>query len=120
MKKLKVGIIGLGFGVTAHLPAFKSNKYCEVTALCSKNLEKGEIFRKKNNIKHYFPNWRRMLNEIELDLVSIAVPPNEQFNIICECLKKSIPVFAEKPLATNIINSKKYFFCKKNLILLVL
>ena len=113
MKKLKVGIIGLGFGVTSHLPAFKSNKYCEVIALCSKNLEKGEIFRKKNNIKHYFPNWRRMLNEIELDLVSIAVPPNEQFNIICECLKKSIPVFAEKPLATNIIDSKKIFFLQK-------
>mgnify|MGYP000866729235 CR=1 FL=1 len=115
MKKLKVGIIGLGFGVTSHLPAFKSNKKCEVIALCSKNLKKGEIFKKKNNIKHYFSNWKRMLNEIELDLVSIAVPPNEQFNIICECLKKSIPVFAEKPLATNITKIRKIFNLQKKL-----
>ena len=30
MKKLNVAIIGAGFGVTSHLPAFKRNKHCKV------------------------------------------------------------------------------------------
>ena len=31
MKKLKVGIIGLEFGATCHLPAFKKNNKCKLS-----------------------------------------------------------------------------------------
>ena len=47
MKKLQVGIIGLGFGITSHLPAFIKNKKCEVISLCSSNKKKGLIYKKK-------------------------------------------------------------------------
>ena len=47
MKKLKVGIIGLEFGATCHLPAFKKNNKCEVIALCSNNLKKAKFLAKK-------------------------------------------------------------------------
>ena len=107
MKKLKVAIIGSGFGLTSHFPAFKKNKYCEVVALCTKNPKKGLLIKKRNNIKYYFDNWKKMLNDIELDIVSIATPPTEQTKIIYACLKKSISIFAEKPLTVNISDSKK-------------
>ena len=93
MKKLKVAIIGSGFGLTSHFPAFKKNKYCEVVALCTKNPKKGLLIKKRNNIKYYFDNWKKMLNDIELDIVSIATPPTEQTKIIYACLKKSISIF---------------------------
>ena len=113
MKKLKVGIIGLGFGITSHLPAFKRNKFCNVIALCSKNSKKGQVLKEKNNIRYYFNNWKKMLNEVKPDVVSIAVPPNEQINIIYACLKKSICVFAEKPLAINVFQSCKILELQK-------
>ena len=47
MKKLKVGIIGLEFGATCHLPVFKKNNKCEVIALCSNNLKKAKSLAKK-------------------------------------------------------------------------
>ena len=48
MKKLKVGIIGLEFGATCHLPAFKKNNKCKIIALCSNNLKKAKFLAKKN------------------------------------------------------------------------
>ena len=99
MKKLKVGIIGLEFGATCHLPAFKKNNKCEVTALCSNSLNEAKFLAKKNNIPYFFDKWKKMLVNLDFDLISIAVPPLEQDKIINYCLKKSIPVFAEKPLA---------------------
>ena len=54
-----------------------------------------------------------MLSEVDLDIVSIAVPPIEQTKIINICLKKSIAIFAEKPLTTNIFNSKKILDLQK-------
>jgi len=113
MKKLQVGIIGLGFGITSHLPAFRKNKYCEVVALSCKNSKKGNLLKKKNKIKYFFNNWKRMLNEIELDLISIAVPPFEQTKIIYNCLKKKISIFAEKPLTINALDSKKILYIQE-------
>ena len=43
MQKLKIGIIGLNFGLNCHLPSFKKNKKCKVIALCSTNLNKAKI-----------------------------------------------------------------------------
>ena len=114
MKKLNVAIIGAGFGVTSHLPAFKRNKHCKVIALCSRNLKKSNFLKNKNNIKYYFNNWKKMLSEVDLDIISIAVPPIEQTKIINICLQKSIAIFAAKPLTTNIFNSKKILNLQKN------
>ena len=58
MKKLKVGIIGLEFGATCHLPVFKKNNKCEVIALCSNNLKKAKSLAKKNNIPYFFDKWK--------------------------------------------------------------
>ena len=56
MQKLKVGIIGLNFGLSCHLPAFKKNKKCKVIALCSRNINKAKISAKKNNIPFFLIN----------------------------------------------------------------
>ena len=115
MQKLKIGIIGLNFGLNCHLPSFKKNKKCKVIALCSTNLNKAKIAAKKNSIQFFFNKWRDMLDKLEFDLVSIAVPPIEQEKIINYCLKRSIPVFAEKPLATDIKIIKKIVSKQKKL-----
>ena len=57
MKKLKVGIIGLEFGATCHLPVFKKNNKCEVIALCSNNLKKAKSLAKKNDIGMVFQHF---------------------------------------------------------------
>ena len=52
MKKLKIGIIGSGFGLNCHLPSFRQNKNCEVLALCSKKCkQRAKISKKKWNKK---------------------------------------------------------------------
>ena len=56
-----------------------------------------------------------MLSNLDFDLISIAVPPLKQEKIINYCLKKSIPVFAEKPLATNIKTVRNILNLQKKL-----
>ena len=41
---------------------------------------------KKNGIKNYFNNWKLMIKSIDLDIISIAVPPKEQPKIVKFCL----------------------------------
>ena len=69
MKKLNVAIIGVGFGVTSHLPAFKRNKHCKVIALCSRNLKKSNFLKNKNNIK--------CGNQIEIIIGNFSFVPNK-------------------------------------------
>ena len=86
MKKLKVGIIGSGFGLNCHFPSFRQNKNCNVLALCTKNAIKGKKLAKKNGIKNYFNNWKLMIKSIDFDIISIAVPPKDQPKIVKFCL----------------------------------
>ena len=45
MKKiLNVGIIGTGFGVLAHLPAYNQNKKCKVIAIFGRESTETTIF----------------------------------------------------------------------------
>ena len=113
MKKLKIGIIGSGFGLNCHLPSFRQNKNCEVLALCSKNASKGQKLAKKNGIKNYFNNWKLMIKSIDLDIVSIAIPPKGQPEIVKFCFSKSISVLAEKPLSIFLSDSEKIYLKQK-------
>ena len=113
MKKLKVGIIGSGFGLNCHFPSFRQNKNCNVLALCTKNAIKGKKLAKKNGIKNYFNNWKLMIKSIDLDIISIAVPPKDQPKIVKFCLSKSIPVLAEKPLSISLSDSKQIYLKQK-------
>ena len=115
MKKLKIGIIGSGFGLNCHLPSFRQNKNCEVLALCSKNASKGQKLAKKNGIKNYFNNWKLMIKSIDLDIVSIAIPPKGQPEIVKFCFSKSISVLAEKPLSIFLSDSEKIYLKQKKI-----
>ena len=71
--KYKVGIVGGGFAVRGHLPAFTAHDRFEVVALASPHSAKNVA--KERNIPHAFESCEAMLQGCELDLVSIASPP---------------------------------------------
>ena len=101
-----VAIIGSGFGMYGLLPAFSSVKSCVVVSICGKNSPRMEMYCKKFGIKRY-TDWKKMLQEEDIDAVAIAVIPKYQYEIAKYALENNIAVFAEKPMTIDVETSLK-------------
>ena len=96
----KVGIVGAGFGVRVHLPAYVAHPEFEVVALASPN--NAERVAKERNIPHAFSTCEEMLQGCDLDVVSIAAPPFTHLEDVLASLKAGKHVVCEKPFALNV------------------
>lgn len=103
---LKIGIIGSGFGLYGHLPAFYTLKNCSVVSVCANNQERLSRYYYSLGLNNVYSDWRKMLEKEALDAVAIAVPPNVQYEIAKLAIKKGVHVFAEKPLADTYAHAK--------------
>jgi predicted dehydrogenase len=100
MKKLKVGVIGLGVG-EQHVLSYQSHPDCEVVALCDFSKEKrAEIQKKFPQIK-LFENADALLEDPEIGVVSIASYDNAHADQILRALKNKKHVFVEKPVCLS-------------------
>lgn len=105
--KINIGIIGSNFASNVHLPAFRLNADCNVIGISANNLEKTKLIAEKNNIPKVYNTWEQMILDSDIDAISIAVPPWLQPNIILAALEQKKAVFAEKPLAINLLDATK-------------
>lgn len=96
----KVGILGTGFGVRAHLPAFTAHPEFQVVALASPH--SAERVAKERNVPHAFSSCEEMLRNCELDVVSVAGPPFTHHAGVLAALAAGKHVICEKPFAQNV------------------
>ena len=97
MKKLKVGIIGLGVG-EKHIPIFESHPACEVVALCDFSKKKlSDITIRYPNI-YQSANSDEIINNTDIDVVSVASFDNYHFEQVAKSIENKKHVFVEKPL----------------------
>ncbi len=95
--KLRVGIIGLGVG-EAHIEGYQSHSACEVAALCDFNEEKLSQARRKYPGLRLTKEANDILQDPEVNVVSIASYDNYHFEHIMQALANNKHVFVEKPL----------------------
>lgn len=98
---LNIGIIGLGFGSQVHVPAFQHDPRCRVAAIAGRNLEKAARVAHELSIESSHGDWRSLVDDRNIDAVSIAVPPSEQPAIAKAALETGKHLFCEKPLAVS-------------------
>jgi predicted dehydrogenase len=96
----RVGIVGAGFGVRVHLPAYVAHPGFEVVALASPH--NAERVAAERNIPHAFRSCEEMLQGCDLDVVSIAAPPFTHHADVLASLKAGKHVVCEKPFALNV------------------
>jgi predicted dehydrogenase len=115
-KKVKVGIIGLGFMGTTHYGIYKSNSKAEIVAIADVDAakRKGDIRKvignigggdnskplDLNGIKTY-ADGMDLINDPNVDVVDICVPTFLHCQYAVAALKAGKHVFCEKPLARN-------------------
>ncbi len=101
----KVGIVGAGFGVRSHLPAFNAHSEFEVVALASPH--SARRIAKERNIPHAFGSCRELLEGCEVDVVSIAAPPFTHRDDVRAALAAGKHVICEKPFALNVAQAQE-------------
>jgi predicted dehydrogenase len=106
---INIGIIGLGFGSQVHVPAFRRDPRCRVVAIAGKNQEKATAIARELSVENAYDDWRRIVEDSEIDAVSIAVPPTEQADIATGAFNAGKSVFCEKPLAAGAAEAARLF-----------
>ncbi|MDO9542013.1 MAG: Gfo/Idh/MocA family oxidoreductase [Kiritimatiellia bacterium] len=100
MKKLRVGVIGLGMG-KYHLQGYQSHPGAEVVAVADPNKDRLQTVADEYKVPGRYISAREMLNKENLDVVSIATPNKFHKPLTLAALKAGCHVLCEKPMALN-------------------
>ncbi len=97
MKKIRVGILGLGVGLK-HLEAYNKSKYSIVKAVCDFDKNKLKKIKKKYPKIKTTQLDNKIIKNPDIDLVSIATYDEYHFEQVKKCIKFNKQIFVEKPL----------------------
>ncbi len=99
---IRVGVIGCGkIAQVRHIPEYLDNKNAQLVGLYDRTSERAKLLADKYNLIHY-EDYHDMLNDEEIDAVSICVANNLHAKITIEALEKGKHVLCEKPMATTL------------------
>lgn len=100
MAKLKVAVIGCGtIANAAHIPAYIKNQDVEIKWFCDIIPERADEAVKKYGCGKAVYDYHEILNDREIDAVSVCTPNNVHAQISIDFLKAGKDVLCEKPAA---------------------
>jgi len=99
---IRIGIVGSNYGRTVQLPAFRADSRCEVVALAGSNAARAAEVARAEGIAKGYGDWRALIEDKDVEAVAIATLPSLQAPIAIRALELGKPVFAEKPLASDL------------------
>ncbi|HDY74871.1 MAG TPA: Gfo/Idh/MocA family oxidoreductase, partial [Euryarchaeota archaeon] len=100
---LRVGIIGAGIQAKdAHLPAFHSLEGVEISAIADINEKAAKTLAKKYQIPHVYVDFHDLINNPDIDLVSICTPNHLHREMAVACANAGKHILIEKPMATTV------------------
>lgn len=100
-KKLRCGIVGLGIGKRRHIEGYRIHPDAEVVAIADINPERIQDVGEAYGIKGRYTTLTDMLNNEDIDIVSIATPNNFHKPQTLEALRAGCHVLCEKPMALS-------------------
>lgn len=104
---IRVLLIGTGFGAKVHAPAFASDPDFRLVGVASGRRENAESVAKQHGIPVAGDDWKRMLDEVDADLVSIVTPVDLHYPMARAALERKRHVLCEKPFAVNVAQAKE-------------
>ncbi len=104
LPKLKVGIIGTGWIAEAHVASYKRCPDIEIVAAADLIPGKAEAFCKAQGLEgvRCYPDHQALLDNEELDAVSICTYNRTHAECTIAALKKGVHVLCEKPMSVTL------------------
>ncbi|ASK62224.1 oxidoreductase [Virgibacillus phasianinus] len=102
MEKIKIGVIGAGSISEMHFESYKNNSDVEIYAVCDLNEQRAEEKAEKYGAEKYYTNYQDLLDNPEVDAVSICTWNNSHAEISIAALNSGKHVLVEKPLCKTV------------------
>jgi predicted dehydrogenase len=107
MKKIKVGLVGLGFSGSLHADAYVAIKdKANLVAVCDVDKEKAKMMAGCYGANAY-TDFKKMLENEKLDAVDLCVPHHLHSTFVITAAEAGKHVLVEKPMATTVEEAKK-------------
>ncbi|MDE0936249.1 MAG: Gfo/Idh/MocA family oxidoreductase [Mariniblastus sp.] len=100
-KKLRIGIVGLGYWGPNLARVLNSLEDCVVTVLCDRDPERLQSFAQKYPMAHTSIDAAEIMTTEHVDAIIISTPTKTHFHLAQLALTNGIHTFVEKPLATS-------------------
>jgi predicted dehydrogenase len=100
MEQIRVGVVGSGIGAW-HIEGYKADPRTKVVALAGLDTDRVIKLAKQHDIPTVVGDYQELLDTVEVDAISIAVPNYLHVPIGLAAIKAGKHVLIEKPLARN-------------------
>lgn len=104
---LRIGVIGTSFVSDWICEAAKASEHCEIAAVFSRDLDRGQAYAKKQCIDGCFDDEEAFLSSDAIDAVYIASPNIAHYRQAMSALEHGKHVLCEKPLAINAAQAER-------------
>lgn len=105
-RPLRFGLVGLGRWGRNISRTIARLKNVELGAVCSRNPAASSLVPSDCTI---IPDWESLLELKGLDGLLVAVPPAVQADIALASIGRGLPVFLEKPMATDMATAERIY-----------
>jgi predicted dehydrogenase len=103
---IRLGIVGSNYGLNVQLPAFRADPRCEVIALAGSDAARTTERARAAGIPKAYGDWHALVEDADVQAVAIATLPSLQSQVAATALALGKPVFAEKPMASDLANAR--------------
>lgn len=100
-RRLKVGVVGIGWAGRQHLEAYANSEDVEIIGLAGMEPDLLAELRAAYRIPHAVERWEDLIELDGLDAVSVAVPTFLHAPIAVAALERGLHVLSEKPIARD-------------------
>ena len=80
---------------------FNLDKYCNLYANCSRNVEDAERFSKKYDFSKYYGSYEELIEDKKIDFIINFLPSGIKFEYTYLCLKNNLKVITDYPLISS-------------------
>lgn len=102
MKEVTVAVIGCGaIARNEHLPAYVKNPMAKVKYVVDIKLDAARELAEKYNVPHFVTDYKEVLEDREVEAVSVCTPNYTHAPITIDCLNAGKNVLCEKPASIS-------------------
>lgn len=107
MQRIRVGVIGTGFGARVHAPWLSAHPGYDMQCIASVHRSDPDRIRSDSGVDRVYQDWHEMLDKEQLDLLVVASAPALHLEMTLEGLSRGLHVLCEKPMAKSVAEAQQ-------------
>jgi len=107
MKTKKFAVIGCGNIGSRHLAVIDNEELADLVGICDIDESKCTRFSSMYNDVPWFTDYRDLLDNIEMDIVTICTPHGLHAEMAIEAANRKINILVEKPMALTVSDASR-------------